>query len=202
MRWLMAPARVSSSSEPFFLVSASRTNRSAAFRGLFGREAAILVGVGRRQDSRRQKRAGPKTAGTAGPPGGPPGPSSGGPPGPPPGGPIRRFIARPSAAASRTPFFSESASRTNFSAALAASSGDRLPSAFASAKSRIAGARNIPGPKPGGGPPGPPGPPPAACRHPWPPAGHRPAEPPRAEPPARWSRQRPRPELPRVPFLT
>ena len=61
-------------------------------------------------------------------------------------------MARPRACASSEPFFSVSASRMNFSAALDASSGESRPSSSASAISRICGARNIPGPKPPGGP--------------------------------------------------
>ena len=103
MRWLMAPANEPSSSEPCFLVSASRTNRSAALAASSGeRRPSLLV-------SAASRIRGPRNV-----------------PGPEParatartirrtttirwsarsesgGGPIRRLIARPSAAASIDP---------------------------------------------------------------------------------------------------
>ena len=70
---------------------------------------------GRRSAARPRRRRGPK----------------------PGGGPNRRLIAARAPRASSEPFLSLSASRTNFSAALAASSGESRPSLSASAASRI-----------------------------------------------------------------
>ncbi len=161
IRRFMAEARPPTSSEPFLSPSASRMNFSAAFVASSGvRRLSLLVSASSMTCGARNI-PGPKPGG-----GPPPGPSPASKPG---GGPIRRLIASRSAATSSEPFLSLSASRTNRSAALAASSVERRPSLSASAASRSCGARNIPGPKPPGGPPpGPPGPKPPGIGPPWP----------------------------------
>ena len=121
IRRLMASLKPSPSSEPFFFVSASRTNFSAALAASSGLRRLSLFSSAASMICGARNVPGPKPGG--GPLGRSSSPSS--PPGPKPGGgPSRRLIARPSARASTEPFFSVSASRTNFSAAFEASPGE------------------------------------------------------------------------------